>query len=736
MKTPDFLVSIYSVVTKSKVRDFFTVVFFVLSVIFCFSTYVILSNMDVYKKSSRIIITLLHCDIVSVLILLLLGSHKITELWLDWNKKGSRFTLRLIIVFSFLSIVPSVMMIVFSAVFFHNGIDSWFNERNKRVLTESLNVAESYMAERKKNALLDCMEISEIIQYKMEKSWHNYELNFNNAAKEIGFLLDDLCRLKDVKAAIILDSSLNVIARTKYSVALYFLNINYSDLQYCIDNGNIVLSNQSNDKQSIVAVSCITHGGDEGYRFLVIRKKLDSSILAHAENTRAAFDEYHSLFRERRYLEILFIFMFLVMGILLLVAAIVIALVYSWRIIKPVSNLIDVSENIIKGNTDARAHEDCHYEELSMLAKTFNNMVDRVNCQRQDLIKINHQLDEKMMVTSGVLAGVSSGVIGVDNDAVFMWNAASEKLLGKKIGFGECIYDVIPKIKEIVSRVSNSGNNPNSFTECEIYYSKGNEMLMFLVRVEFIDIEDKSHRMFVVTFDDLTQMILAQRKAALSDLARRVAHEIKNPLTPIQLSAEILKRKYLAQISTGREAFCRLVDVIIRQVDDIKRLVNSFTFFARLPESKLKKCDIVEVCRQAVFFMQNATDIKINLSHDIDNSCAINGDERLLHQSIVNIIQNSINALNITVKDDKNIWVSVRYQNPDKVFIVIEDNGPGFPEEKMEQLATPYFTLTPKGTGLGLAIVKKIIQDHSGELRFSNRKTGGAMIEFVLNAWR
>jgi two-component system nitrogen regulation sensor histidine kinase NtrY len=603
-------------------------------------------------------------------------------------------------------------------------------------------VAESYIAERKRNALQDCIEIASIIQYRMEKSWYNFEINFSNASREMGFLLDDLCRLKDVKEAIALDSSLNIIAKTKYSVALHFLNTSHGDFQYCINNGSTVLTNcLGNDKQSIVAMCCITNENDGSYKFLIIRKKLDATVLAHAKNTRAAFDEYYHLFKERRYLEILFIFMFLVMGMLLLVAAIAVALIYSWRILRPVSNLIDVSESIIKGDDDARAHEDCHYEELGILVKTFNHMVDRINDQRQDLVKINQQLDEKMMVTSGVLAGVSSGVIGVDNDSIFMWNAAAEKLLGKKIKFGECIYDVIPKLGEFISDTSgDSSNISNSFSsiEREIHYKKGYEALVFLVRVEFIDVKDKSHCMFVVTFDDLTQMIVAQRKAALSDVARRVAHEIKNPLTPIQLSAEMIKKKYLAQISVGGESFSRLVDVIIRQVDDIKRLVNSFTFFARLPEPSLKKCDVIDICRQAVFFMQNAVgDIKINLMADDDggDSYAVNGDERLLHQSIVNIIQNSINVLNTTEKNDKNIWISVKRENHHKVSIIIEDDGPGLPEEKMELLTTPYFTLTPKGTGLGLAIVKKIIQDHNGELRFSNREAGGAMVQFVLDEW-
>jgi two-component system nitrogen regulation sensor histidine kinase NtrY len=225
--------------------------------------------------------------------------------------------------------------------------------------------------------------------------------------------------------------------------------------------------------------------------------------------------------------------------------------------------------------------------------------------------------------------------------------------------------------------------------------------------------------------------MLAQRKAAWSEVARRVAHEIKNPLTPIQLSAERLRRKYISQIKTDAGIFSDLVDVIVRQVGDIKRLIDDFTFFARLPEPKLKECKVVDICRQAVFLMQNASnDVEIAYVPEIESGIA-KVDDRLLHQSIVNLIQNAINALGTTANSNKQVKVSCS-ETADRINIIVEDNGPGLLKEKIEMLATPYFTLMPKGTGLGLAIVKKIIQDHKGELSFGDSALGGAKITISL----
>jgi two-component system nitrogen regulation sensor histidine kinase NtrY len=559
------------------------------------------------------------------------------------------------------------------------------------------------------------------LEYHIEKIYGNLEDNLLRFSKNIGFLLDDLCGLKDVDAAIFLDANLNVIAHSKYSVALHFLNVNYKKIKEIetSEKSGLVL-HVSEDQKSIIAASCFKNS--DGYMYLIIKKSIDSNILSQAKNTRIAYDEYFRLLEDRSSLEIAFIFMFLIVGILLLIASISVAIVYSWRIVKPVSNLIDVSEEIINGNLKARAKEDGSYEEINLLNKTFNQMIEQIDKQREDLVRVNRKLDERMKFTTSVLAGVSSGVIGTDNYAVYIWNTAAEKLLGEKIIFGEHIGNIFPEIVELLELM---GGKTSSLQK-EIQFKKHNQFLLFSVKVE--NLTSKNDSRLVITFSDLTDMVAAQRKAAWSEVARRVAHEIKNPLTPIQLSAERIKRKYLPQITKDAKVFSELTNVIIRQVGDIKRLIDEFNFFARLPEPNLKECNLYDICSQAIFLMQNSSeDVKVTFSSYEKNSPVIRADERLLHQSIVNLIQNAINALSTVSKKNKKVVVSLE-QTPVCIKVLVEDNGPGFPKEKMETLATPYFTLMPKGTGLGLAIVKKIVQDHGGELFFEESIHGGAKV--------
>jgi two-component system nitrogen regulation sensor histidine kinase NtrY len=618
-------------------------------------------------------------------------------------------------------------MCVFSALFFHSGIESWFNKRNQTVLQESLKVAESYLAEHKQNALWNCIAISRTLEYHLESMYVDLGNDGEPLPKNICFFLDDLCLLKGVDSAILLDSHLNVVAHSKYSVSLYFLNINYKQIRETETserNALILEAEPLENSKSIIAASCFRCSGE--YMYLIVEKSIDSNTLSQAQNARVAYDEYFGLLKKRNSLEIAFIVTFLIVGILLLIASIAVAIIYSWRIVKPVSNLVDVSEEIIDGNMEARAENDSSYEEIQLLMKTFNQMIEQVNNHRKDLIQINQELQERIKFTNSVLAGVSSGVIGIDNNCVYIWNIAAEKLLDGKIIFGEHIGNIFPEIIELLR----SMKEKNPSIQKEVQIKKDNNVLLFSIKIENLTFQNDNR--FVITFNDLTDMIMAQKKAAWTEVARRVAHEIKNPLTPIQLAAERIKHKYQPQIIADTEIFLELINVIVRQVGDIKRLIDEFSLFARLPEPNFKKCNLCDVCKQVIFFMQNSgADVEIIFSSNNEDILFANVDERLLHQSMANLIQNAINALSSLVKTDKKIWVSLE-KTAEYIKIIVEDNGVGFPKEKMAALATPYFTLTPKGTGLGLAIVKKIVQDHRGELFFENSIFGGAKVIIAL----
>ena len=713
-------------------KNALTYVFFLLSVVSCVCTYCFFHNIELFNQDPHKVTSVLYIDLFFIAIFLLLAWNKITFIWRNRHKASSRFTLKLIAIFSFISILPSILMCIFTSIFFHNGLESWFNERNQAVLKDSLNVANSYLEETQRAALADCISISRVIESQIASL--NFAQDSEKSERSLSFWLDDLCNLKDMHSAV-LTTEEGIIAHSKYSVSLHFLNLRYEDLkdlQNLADlqkNGKI-LNIEGIDKKTIISASCFRSMKEPGgYIYLITEKKINPQIIDHADNARKAFDDYYQLLLNRSSLERAFIIMFFVVGLLILLISILLSLMYSWKFIKCISDLIDVSETVMEGDFTARANE-MRFDngEISTLTKTFNKMISQVHKQQNDLMTINSELDEKVKFITNVLSGISSGVIGLDNSCIYIWNNKAEELLGKHFVFGENIFNILPELQEMMKNISKE----NSFISKEINYRKGNKILIFSVKI--VNIVSEDYNRYVVTFDDLTNMVAAQHKAAWSEVARRVAHEIKNPLTPIQLSAERLKRKYLSQISKDSETFTKLVEIIVKQVGDIKRLIDEFSFFARLPEPKLRKTDLEEVCQQAIFLM-GETDKSVKIHFQKDESAInhfVNGDDRLLHQCIVNIIKNALNALSTVDRNDKGIWISLS-QEDNSLRLDIEDNGPGLPQDRIDSLTAPYFSLLPKGTGLGLAIVKKIIQDHKGSLIFGqSHYDAGAKITIIL----
>lgn len=722
---------------KSYKRESLTYLFFFLSIVSCVGTYCLFYNIELFNENPRKVVSILYFDLAFIAVFLFLAWNKITFIWGNRHKRSSRFTLKLISIFSFISILPSILMCIFTSLFFHNGLESWFNKRNQTALRNSLNVANSYLEETRKAALGDCVTISRAIEGQLNTIDipESLESEDNRFEQTLGGMLDDLCKLKDMSGAILVTEE-KIIAHSKYSVSLHFLNIKHEDMQQLKEiadrqqrNGKL-LNISGMDKETLICAACFRLiKNPNKYIYLITEKKINPQIIEHADNARKAFEDYYKLLDNRNSLERAFTVMFFVIGLLILVISILLSLIYSWKFIKCISDLIDVSETVMGGDFTARVDEpNSNKGEISNLTRTFNQMISKVHRQQNELISINNELDEKVKFITNVLSGISSGVIGLDNLCVYIWNSKAEELLGKKFVFGENILNVLPELQEMIKEI----NEQNSFISKEINYRRDNKTFLFSIKIVNIVAED--YNRYVVTFDDLTNMIVAQHKAAWSEVARRVAHEIKNPLTPIQLSAQRLQRKYISQISNDPDTFTQLIEIIVKQVGDIKRLIDEFSFFARLPEPKFKKTNFEEVCQQAIFLMnETANKVKIHFSKEKDGKTYfVNGDDRLLHQCIVNIVKNALNALSTVNRRSKGIWIQLK-EEEDTIRLDIEDNGPGLPQDRMDSLATPYFTLLPKGTGLGLAIVKKIIQDHKGSLVFGQSShNAGAKITIIL----
>jgi two-component system nitrogen regulation sensor histidine kinase NtrY len=374
--------------------------------------------------------------------------------------------------------------------------------------------------------------------------------------------------------------------------------------------------------------------------------------------------------------------------------------------------------------------------ELASLSRAFNRMTGQLSSQQHELIDANRQLDTRRRFTEAVLAGVSAGVIGLDEDGrVNLPNRSASELLGLDLDarVGDPLSEIVPEMAALVDTLERKSAR---VAEAQIHLQRGTQTRTLLVRAvreagEFGPIG------FVVTFDDVTELLSAQRKAAWADVARRIAHEIKNPLTPIQLAAERLKRKYLKEIATDPEVFKECTDTIVRQVGDIGRMVDEFSSFARMPAPTMRDENLVELCHRAVFLQRSAYP-RISFVEELPRYPVVRScDGRQIGQAVTNILQNAVDAIegrdapvDGSLPQGK-IVVRLLAGASGGAVVEVADNGRGLPQQGRERLTEPYVTTRTKGTGLGLAIVKKIMEDHGGDLVLDDNLGGGAVVRLV-----
>ncbi|MEN8196825.1 MAG: ATP-binding protein, partial [Pseudomonadota bacterium] len=403
---------------------------------------------------------------------------------------------------------------------------------------------------------------------------------------------------------------------------------------------------------------------------------------------------------------------------------------------RPVGELIGAVEKVREGDLTARVRELPHDDEIGLLSSAFNRMTDQLSDQRRELVQTNRQLDERRQFTETVLAGVSAGVIGLDRKGnINLPNLSAARLLGLDVEdlVGKPLIDVVPEIGALLGEARKRRFEP---IEAQVKITRNGEVRTLLVAVAAEQIKGKTIG-YVVTFDDVSALLEAQWKGAWADVARRIAHEIRNPLTPIQLSAERLKRKYLNEITSDRETFVVCTDTIVRQVDDIGRMIEEFSNFARMPAPVLRLENLNELCRQVIFLQRNGHPeidfIAVMPEDPVYATC----DGRQMGQVVTNLVQNAAESMDRRKGGEDGPRVILRLQEEDgRAVVEVEDNGPGLPVEGRDKLIEPYVTTRKKGTGLGLAIVRKILEDHGGSLILGDAEGGGALVraEFARDA--
>ncbi len=698
------------------------------------ATYAALTGMASMGANSRTVLILLTIDLVLLLALSVVVIRRVVKVWVARKKgsAGSRLHIQLVALFGLVAITPAIVVAVFSLLFFGLGIESWFSDRVRTALEGANVVAESYLKEHQENirnaiaAMADDINREGVVLYA------------NPTALDQTLVIQTA--LRSLTEAVVFVGRGRVLAKSGSSLVLDFEMVPDWAIEAARDGRIAMLTSERGDR-----VRALIRLDEAWDTFLYIGRYVDHNVLQHLEQTQRAVTAYKQLEGRRSGIQITFAMVFVVVGLMLLFSAVWVGLLFANRLARPISQMIAAAEKVRAGDLSARVDEKAGHDEIDTLARAFNRMTSQLEGQRSELMGANRQLELRHRFTETVLAGVSAGVIGLDDKGcVNLPNRSASELLATDLEpfIGKSLKEAVPEMVGLLNRVM---ERPDRLAQGQIKLIRQGGSRTLLVRIAAEGGADKALG-FVVTFDDISDLLSAQRKAAWADVARRIAHEIKNPLTPIQLSAERLKRKYLQQITKDPEVFTACTETIIRQVGDIGRMVDEFSSFARMPQPVMERYDLLELCRQSIF-LQKTSFPGIEFSFQCDaETLEMNMDSRLMGQALTNLLKNAAESIESKAKDgggkNKNggqkkdtplgqVEVTVA-PSDGRAEIIIEDDGYGFPEQSRETLTEPYVTTREKGTGLGLAIVKKIMEDHHGTLILENRSKGGARVRLIL----
>ncbi|HYC04803.1 MAG TPA: PAS domain-containing sensor histidine kinase [Azospirillaceae bacterium] len=698
------------------------------------ATYAALTESPPFGKDPNTVTLLLTLDLALLLLLVSVMARRIIGLWIERRQgmAGARLHVRLVAVFSLLAVFPAIIMATFSALFFYVGVQTWFSDRVRTAINESLAVAEAYVKEHQNTIRTDILEVQNDLELTQKRlnpwlMWDPIQLRTRLMQFSLARSLTEL---------VVLDGTGRVYAQVALGLKSDPKALPPARFDQARQGEVVVVVNESEDR-----VTALVYLDSELDTFLYATRPVEPRVLAHMEQTQKAVNEYSQLEGQRFGLQTQLAMIFVVVALLLLLAAIWVGLNFASFLVHPISNLIGAAERVRAGDLTARVPENtsAQEDELTSLSKAFNRMTSQLESQRAELVEANRQLDLRRRFTEAVLAGVSAGVLGLDQNGVInLPNLSAAELLGvpdPAMLVGRPIIDIAPEIGELMSTIR---RRPSKLVEHQVQIRRGSAARTLLVRVA-AEVVQGEIRGFVVTFDDVSELLSAQRKAAWADVARRIAHEIKNPLTPIQLSAERLRRKYGKEIQSDPETFRQMTDTIVRHVDDIGRMVDEFSAFARMPAPVMKPQGLQEMIRQAVFLQSTAqTAIRFETVLPDEKLVAV-CDGRLISQALTNLLKNAVEAIEGRAEEAGSVappppgHIVVRLTgDEERASIAVEDNGKGLPHDERDRLTEPYVTTRAKGTGLGLAIVKKIMEDHGGALVLDDNPGGGARVTLVL----
>jgi len=679
-------------------------------------------------RATDLVVSLLYLDLFLLLALGILVVRRMVQVWLDRRRgsAGSRLHIRLVVVFSLVALTPTVIVALFSALVFNFGVQNWFSDRVRTALTQSQAVADSYLKEHRRNITGDIIG--------MANDLNRQGPGLINNRRAFSRVVELQTELRGLSEAVVFAGSGRVFGRSRLSFSLAFERTPLEAMERARLGAVVYLSSDDDDR-----IRALIQLGQLVDTFLMVGRFVDAKVLDHVQKTRTAVSGYQSLEQMRTDLQMLFALIFVVVALLILFVAIWVGLNFANKLAQPIAGLVAATDRVRAGDLTARVEEQ-GTDELGALSSAFNRMTSQLESQRAELVEANKQIDTRRRFIEAVLSGVSAGVIGLDPQGRINFpNQTASELLSTNLDLelGNPITAFVPELGGLLERARRS---PGQMVEAEIQVFRRGRPRTLLVRLA-VEGERGEARGFVATFDDITELISAQRKAAWSDVARRLAHEVKNPLTPIQLAAERLKRRYLDEVKSDPETFSICIDTIIRQVGDIGNMIGEFSDFARMPSPALDRHDVADIVRRAVVLQRSANPgITYNLDLPVDK-VELLCDDRQVGQALTNLLQNAADAIAGKSKDGPDsaghITVEVghdRGNDEGQIVIAVTDDGVGLPKDIDRDITDPYVTTRTQGTGLGLAIVQKIMEDHGGTLVLEDADEGGARVSLVFQA--
>jgi two-component system nitrogen regulation sensor histidine kinase NtrY len=685
-------------------------------------------NQDAGSPALRLI---LLSDLIYILVIAALVLARVIRLVADRRSRsaGSRLHLRLSGVFMLIALIPTVLVAVFAVLSINIGLEGWFSDRVRSVVGSSLSAAQAYEAVQRDDLAADVITLAGYL---------------NDAKRKTTFLRDDQLRpllsqaqavvQRGLKEAYLVDGTGSMETRGERSYLFDFEPLTEEQLRLAKEGNTVLIPDWSNNEfRALVLLEAYTD------RYLYVTRTVDGSILSLLDETQETVQLYNQLESERGRLLFNFGLIYLGFALILILAAVWLGLWFAERLSRPVGRLAGAAERVGGGDLDVQVTEEDGDDEIASLGRLFNQMTRQLKGQREALVESHAQTETRRRLFDSVLSNVTAGVIGLDPDGdIDFVNRAAERLLD--LADGQVDTPLAAAVPEFAALLDRLRDGTGGATQEEVRLTRRGKQESLLVRMSTRQSEAGDLEGFVVAFDDVTDLVSAQRMAAWGDVARRIAHEIKNPLTPIQLSAERIKRKFASQVR-DHEDLEQYTDVIVRQTNDLRRIVDEFSKFARMPEPDRRDCDLAALLKGAVLLQENGQP-GVRFVKDIPaGELHLDLDATMIGQAFTNLIKNAGEAIEShQAKAPPGFAPEIRVSlaaDDSEAVIRIVDNGTGLPPDRA-RLFEPYVTTREKGTGLGLPIVKKIIEEHGGTLAlvdapvFDGNDHPGAMAEVRL----